>query len=354
MTSRERVGRCLRHQRPDRVPIHEAFWEATVNRWRTEGLPAEVSAEDYFGLEFALVSIDNSFGFPTEIVERTDEYIIERDSWGDLKRNWLDHRSTPELLDFSIKSRREWDEAKGRLTPDPGRVDWGSVKADHGKWRKQGKFICVAAIPGYEATWRKVGVEGVLTAIAEDPEWVMEMYEYDANMIIGMAKVYLERGLDFDGAWLWDDLGYKNGPLFSPRAYREQLLPYHKQVVDFFHSQGWPVVLHSCGNITALVPLLIEAGFDCLQALEVKAGVDLGFLVREYGNHLCFMGGVDVRTFWADDEAELENEIRTKLAIGMSNPGGYVFHSDHSIPPQVSFQRYTKVIELVKRHGVYK
>jgi len=353
MTSRERVGKCLRHERPDRVPIHESFWEATVNAWRRQGLPEGVAPEEHFGLEFDLISIDNSFGFNSEVVERTDEYIIERDAWGDLKRNWLDHRSTPELLDFSIKSRADWDQAKKRLVPDPARVDWREVKAAHASSREKGRFLCISAIPGYEATWRKIGPEALLVAIADDPEWVMEMYEYDANMILGMAKFYREQGLDFDGAWLWDDLAYKNGPLFSPRAYRQQLLPYHKQVIDFLHAEGWPVILHSCGNITTLVSHLIEAGFDCLQALEVKAGVDLGFLVKEYGKHLCFMGGVDVRTFWAEDESVLENEVRGKLAIGMSNPGGYIFHSDHSIPPQVSFQRYGKVVELVRRHGAY-
>ena len=354
MTSRERVGKALRHERPDRVPIYESFWEATTNRWRGEGLPADMSPDDYFGTEIRHLSVDNSFGFAPEEVERTDEWVVVRDEWGVLKRDWVDHRSTPELLGFPIRSREEWDEVKGRLKPDAARVDWDGVRAEHARWREEGKFICLAAIPGYEATWRKVGPEALLMAIAEDPDWVREMYEYDTEMILGMAKLYVEQGLEFDGAWLWDDLAYKNGPLFSPRAYREQLLPCHKRLCAFFHEQGWPVILHSCGNITALVPGLIEAGFDCLQALEVKAGVDLGHLVREYGSDLCFMGGVDVRTFFAEDESEMEREIKQKLEIGMANPGGYVFHSDHSIPTQVSFERYSKVVELAKEYGVYK
>jgi uroporphyrinogen decarboxylase len=354
MNSRERVAAALAHRKPDRVPIHESFWEATENRWHAEGLPAGVSADDYFGTEIRLLSVDNSFGFPGEEVERTDEWVIARDNWGVLTRNWSDRRSTPELLDFAVKSREEWDRLKERLSPDASRYDWDGLRAAHEKWRQEGKFIAIAAIPGYEATWRKIGPEALLVAIAEDPGWVCEMYEYDAQMIIGSIDLFLERGFDFDGAWLWDDLAYKNGPLFSPRAYREQLLPYHKQVTDFCHAHGWPVILHSCGNITALVPHMIDAGFDCLQALEVKAGVDLGALVREYGADVCFMGGVDVRTFFADDESEMEREVLSKLAIGMSSPGGYVFHSDHSIPTQVSFQRYARVVELVREHGVYR
>ena len=355
MTSRERVAACLRHGKPDRVPRHESFWQATIDEWRRQGLPADVSADECFGLAFALISIDNSFGFETEIIERTDEYIIERDEWGDTKRNWLDRRSTPELIGFPIETRAEWNALKGRLQPDPNRVNWGEVRAQHARARERGQFLCIAAIPGYEATWRKVGVEGVLAAIAEDPEWVMEMYEYDVDMITGTIQLYLAEGLDFDGLWLWDDLAYKNGPLFSPKAYREQLLPYHKKVAEYGHRNGWPVVLHCCGNLTALVPGLIGAGFDCLEALEVKAGVDLSFLVKEYGRHLCFMGGVDVRTWFADaPEGALEREVRMKLKIGLSNPGGYIFHSDHSVPPQVPLRNYRRVVELVEEYGVYR
>jgi uroporphyrinogen decarboxylase len=353
MTSRERVAKSLRGERPDRIAIHEDFWEATANAWRQQGLPEGVSPDDYFDTEIRYIGIDNSFGYSRQEVERTNEYVIARDSWGVLTKNWTDHRSTPELLDFSIKSRAQWDTEKARLTPAPARVNWDSVREQHAALRKQGKFICLSAAPGYEATWRKIGPEALLMAIAEDPAWVIEMYEYDTEMVIGMAKLYVERGFDFDGAWLWDDLAYKNGPLFSPKAYREQLLPCHKRMNEYFHSQAWPVILHSCGNVSSLIPALIEAGFDCLQPLEVKAGIDLAAVIREYGRDLCFMGGMDVRCFFAEDEAEMEREVREKLAIGMSSPGGYVFHSDHSITPQVTFERFKKVVELVREAGVY-
>ena len=354
MTSRERVGRCLRHEQPDRVPIFECFWDATVRQWRTEGLPSGVAAEDHFGLEIGLMEVDNTFGLPPEVVERTDEYVIERDSWGYLKKNWADRRSTPELLDFAVKDRADWDRVKTRLTPDAGRVDWQLVRAQHSRWRQEGQFICLEAMIGYDILWRKMGVERALMAIAEDPAWVMEIYEYDANMLIGMVDIFLDSGLEFDGAWLYDDLAYKNGPLFSPKSYREQLLPYHRQIVDHIHAKGLPVILHSCGNIMSLADGLVEAGFDCLQPLEVKAGCDLATLAREYGRDMCFMGGVDVRALAAAGEGDMEAEVKAKLDIGMASPGGYVFHSDHSIPPQVSFARYGRIVELVREYGVYR
>ena len=352
VTSRDRVATTLRHQRPDRVPVFECFWDATVEKWRGEGLPEGVSPHDHFGLEIELMELDNTFGFPPEIIEESDEHIVERDGWGYMKKNWRDRRSTPELLDFAVKSRADWDRLKSRLVPDVSRIDLAAVRAQHAKWREKGQFLCIEAMTGYDVVWRKTGVERALMAIAEDPSWVMEMYEYDVNMITGMADLFLANGLDFDGAWLYDDLAYRSGPLFSPRAYREQLLPYHKRLTDYFHARGKPVILHSCGNITPIARDLVEAGFDCLQPLEVKAGCDLATMVKEYGSHVCFMGGVDVRALWERDQ-EMEREVLAKLAIGMSNPGGYVFHSDHSIPPQVSMARYAQVVELVRERGVY-
>ncbi len=350
MTSRDRVAMALRHQRPDRVPIFECFWDATIERWRKEGLPEGVSPDDYFGLDLALMELDNTFGFEQQVVEQTDEYVIERDGWGYLKRNWRDRRSTPELLDFAVASRADWDRLKARLVPEVSRIDLVAARAVQTKARAAGRFLCLEAMTGYDVVWRKTGVERALMAIAEDPSWVMEMYEYDVNMIIGMADLFLAHGLDFDGAWLYDDLAYRSGPLFSPRAYREQLLPYHRRLTDYFHALGKPVILHSCGNIVPIARDLVEAGFDCLQPLEVKAGCDLASMVKEYGNSVCFMGGVDVRALWAS-ETEMEQEVVGKLAIGLSSPGGYVFHSDHSIPPQVSMARYATVTEIVREQG---
>ena len=52
------------------------------------------------------------------------------------------------------------------------------------------------------------------------------------------------------------------------------------------------------------------------------------------------------------DRDELEHEVRTKLAAGMANHG-YSYHSDHSVPPQVSWDTYQFIIELLNRHGNY-
>jgi hypothetical protein len=49
----------------------------------------------------------------------------------------------------------------------------------------------------------------------------------------------------------------------------------------------------------------------------------------------------------------IEQEIIAKLAAGKATKG-YAYHSDHSVPPQVSWQTYSFVIEKVKQYGIYE
>jgi uroporphyrinogen decarboxylase len=162
----------------------------------------------------------------------------------------------------------------------------------------------------------------------------------------------LDAGLELDGAFLFDDMGYRNASLFSPDMYRDLLKPHHTRACDFFHQNNLPVILHSCGRVSGLVPDLVDAGFDCLQPLEVKAGMDLVGLKEEFGDRLAFMGGIDVRTMAHPDPGVIEEEIRSKIPAARKR-GGYIFHSDHSVPDNVSWDQYQRVIELVHKYGSF-
>jgi uroporphyrinogen decarboxylase len=204
---------------------------------------------------------------------------------------------------------------------------------------------------GYDKTAMVAGPTNLLPAMLEDPDWVRDMYEVDTQLHIDMASEMMARGFQFDGAFVYDDMGYRNGTFFSHRVYRQLLWPSHKKICDFFSSQGLPVILHSCGNVNEFVPDLIEAGFACLQPLEVKAGMDLIHLKKTFGDRLAFMGGIDVRAMAAGGEW-LEREVREKITCAMQG-GGYIYHSDHSVPDNVSFANYCRTMELVKQYGSY-
>ena len=122
--------------------------------------------------------------------------------------------------------------------------------------------------------------------------------------------------------------------------------------VNRWKKEGMPILLHSCGCMEELIPDLIEIGLECLQPLEVKAKMDLIELKRKYGDSLTFMGGIDVRAMADPDPQVIEKEISTKIPIAKEG-GGYIYHSDHSVSNNVSFQQYCRVIDLVHKYGTY-
>lgn len=353
MTSRERMTLVLSHKEADRVPILDGPWGTTVQRWKREGLPEDQSPASYFGYDtIAGIGGDTSFRLPGETLEQTEEYTITRNSNGVVHRNWKHATSTPELIDFLIKDRKSWEEHKHRFVYDDTRVNFDNAMQTFKNAREAGHFIQFGCALGYDFWQNVVGPENLLPAMIEDPEWVKELYIAQVELIINMASALMARGIEFDGASFADDLGYRNGTFFSPKIYREQLFPAHKRLCDFLNEPGIFVTLHSCGGVRALVPYFVEAGFACLNPLEVKSGMDVIELKREFGDKLTLMGGIDVRKMAADDPAEIEEEIRTKISVAKVG-GGYIYHSDHSVPDNVSFQQYKRVMELVREYGTY-
>jgi uroporphyrinogen-III decarboxylase len=112
------------------------------------------------------------------------------------------------------------------------------------------------------------------------------------------------------------------------------------------------IIYHTDGNVNGVMPLYLEAGFDCLQPLEAKAGMDIRALCPQYGDRLAFMGNIDIMAMMNNDRERIEAEIVAKFAAGMATHG-YAYHSDHSIPPQVSWETYRFIISLIDQHGCY-
>lgn len=352
MTSRERVLRALNHKIPDRVPIQDSPWSSTVKRWYKEGLPEDTTPAEYFGYEFEFFGADTSPRFPVKVVEKNEEYIITTTPQGGKRRNHRDYSTTPEIIDWPVKTKDDWKEIKKRLKPDFTRVDWASGLARNKTAYEDGKFVCFSGGYGYDVLQAYIRSEQLLITIAEDPDWVKEMIMTLAELTIIMAELMMKNGFKFDGAFLYNDMGYKNGLLFSPDGYMKTHYEADKIVYEYFHSKGMKVLLHSCGNVKELIPVLIEVGLDCLQPLEVKAGMDIIELKEKFGDKLAFMGGIDVRNMADPDPTKIEEEIKRKFEVAKKD-GGYIYHSDHSVPKNVSFQQYCNVIELVKKYGVY-
>jgi len=152
--------------------------------------------------------------------------------------------------------------------------------------------------------------------------------------------------------WIYGDMAFNHATFCSPQDYRELIWPFHRKMCDWAHERGMKTIYHTDGQVNAVIELYIEAGIDVLQPLECKAGMDIRNLVPKYGTRLGFFGNIDVMKLIGGDLEMIEEEIRSKFEAGMSS-NAYLYHSDHSIPPQVSWELYQDIIRLVDKYGTY-
>jgi uroporphyrinogen decarboxylase len=352
MTSRERFTRMYEHREADRIPIVDSPWGATIERWHREGMPENVSFVDFFDLDHvAHISVDNSPQYPIATVEETDEYRVYTTEWGVTLKNWKHAASTPEFIDFTIKSPDAWQEAKQRMQPTRDRINWNYLKKNYKIWQEKGYWIQAGLWFGFDVThsWT-VGTERLLIALIEYPEWCVDMFNHFLDVNIALLDMVWDAGYMFHCVSWPDDMGYKQNQFFSLKTYRELLKPVHKKAVDWAHAKGVKVHLHSCGDINPLVPELVEIGIDALNPLEVKAGMDPIKLKEKFGKDLVFHGGINA-VLWDDPEA-IEAEIRKVVPV-MKESGGYIFSSDHSVPSTVSLDDFRRITDLAKKMGSY-
>ena len=69
MNSKELITRILSGELPDQIPLFDTYWTTTIERWRKEGLPADISPEKYFGTdEIVRIGGDYTMQFPERVL----------------------------------------------------------------------------------------------------------------------------------------------------------------------------------------------------------------------------------------------------------------------------------------------
>jgi uroporphyrinogen decarboxylase len=356
LTSRERVNRMFERGDHDRVPRHESFWSDTIERWQREGLVGdqqgvlEMLQSDFAGLCWLWPQ-----AFPGEdrTVEQDETTRVVRDGNGKLVRYWKGRMGTPEHLGFECDSREKWENVFKPALLDTGlQCDPSGVARSYRRARRDGKWCHLTGVESFEETRSLMGDEITLMAMAEHPEWVADVSCTFTNVLLRNLDAMMATGIEPDGLWIYGDMAFKTATMCSPAMYEELIWPDHKRLADWAHVHNMKFIYHTDGDVNGVMDLYVKAGFDCVQPLEVKAGMDVRKLIPRYHADLAFFGNIDVMLMATNDLALIEQEIEGKLAIGKEYRC-YAYHSDHSVPPSVSWETYKAIIAMVDKHGQY-
>ncbi len=382
MTSRERVIGAIKRTPIDRIPKYDIFWEDTLEKYINAGLilpetkKIVINGQDkvinkpideYFNFDIVQLYMDISMRFETCIVDETEDKITISDRCGYTAQKFKGRASSMHFVDHKIKNKEDWEKYKHRLIfnkNDTSRVDnenyylrmkeypsWDGFKQIFDEYLKLNKFITAFVYGPFEATWRHHGYEESLMDLLLEPEMMKDMFDKATTLLIDTVKHMISIGTKPDAIWLCEDMGATHTTLFSLATYQECLFPYHKKIGDFLHENGIYYFMHSCGKIESFIPSLIDAGLDVIQALQANTGMNVVDLKKKYGDKLTFFGNIGEVSF-KDGKEAIENELRSKIPIAKKN-GGYIYHSDHSIPPEVELDTYLHAMKILEEIGKY-
>lgn len=359
MNSAERTRILLKKQIPDRMGLYEHFWPETLNEyWPKQGYPKDAKPEGYFNYD--LINCGgwfNTESFPgrKEIVEETEEWQVAIDGRGAKLKLWKKKSGTPEHIAFEVTAPEKWKKYREPLLEtDIKRLgDVQQVKENMETARRDGKFVLFGNLFIFELMRATIGDQYFLPALLLEPDWIhdfcsvyLEMYKKHYDIL------FREAGIP-DGFFIYEDFGYSNGLFCSPQTYKEMVFPYTRQLVSFLHDYGIPVLLHSCGDIRKVIPQVIDAGFDCLQPMEAKAGCNVVEIAGTYGRKISYMGNINVVALSINDKGRVKEEIVPKLKALREMRIPYFFHSDHSIPPSINLETYRYALELFRDNARY-
>ncbi|MEI6217955.1 MAG: uroporphyrinogen decarboxylase family protein [bacterium] len=353
MTHKERVLAALDRKPVDLLPCGDGLWGETHKKYLDQNkITAGEDMVRHFDMSWRGAGWLNSTGdldFVDKIIEEDDETKLTLNGNGAKLRWWKGKSGTPEHVDFAVQERAAWEQL---IKPHLIKLDRRRVPFE---WYRNEKKVAAdekraffwQGVAPFEQIHPVCGHEYMLLGMAMDPDWVKDMMMTFADMtILCLETLFAEEGTP-DAMWFFEDMGFKERPFMSPAMYEELVMPAHKKLFDFSHSHGLKVVVHSCGFVEPLVPGLIAAGMDCLQAMEVKAGMDMPRLAKQFGDKISFCGNIDIRILGTNDRKLIDEELNRKIIPVLKMGGGFILATDHSIPPEVEHD----TLEYFFQHG---
>ncbi|MFC1452047.1 uroporphyrinogen decarboxylase family protein [Verrucomicrobiota bacterium] len=333
--SMERVLRAFAFERPDRIPRFDSFWEFP-DEWRS-------ALGETHEINDIAVWCPREGTFPTRQRElrREGRSIYRIDEWGRTVRSQVGSYFE-ETLEVAIPKGTDPDSVTFDLPGLSGRYVMAEDEATtQSALRTEKARLCVFGKTGgpYLRTTFVRGETQFLMDIAEDPFLARALADKMADHLTGIAVEQIRRwDLRDTGVWIYDDMAYNAGPMFSPASFETVFLPAYRRMVESYKAAGARYVLvHSDGNIMPILDMLVDAGIDGINPVEPRAGMDMA-AIRERFPNLILTGGMDnTDTLINGPKERIEAEARGIIELGRD--GGVVIGT-HSISPEIPLENY--------------
>ena len=331
MTSRERVVSALHRRAPDRVPFAWGFGPtAEMAESLRRGLAEQgIDWERLRDAAADIRSIGPDYTGPT-LPPDTDIWGIRR------HRTSYGAGAYDEIAFCPLAEAATPADIEAYPWPDPACYDYAGMglRLDE---VNPGRGLAIRSAVGnpFEIYCWMTGLETALVNVLANPDVVTAALDRIAGFFLErLRRLVAACGGGMDILFFADDLGTQQGLLMSREAYRGILQPFHRRLFEFAHSAAphASVMFHSDGAVSEVLPDLLDAGIDCLEAVQTDAaGMDPAALKRRFGSRMAFHGAISVQGLLPHGRPESVLRECRRLVDVLGKGGGYVAAPAHAI-----------------------
>jgi len=352
MTSKERMMRALRLEKPDRLPVSIHQWQQYHLNKYMDGVD-DLTAFKQTGLDAAIQYFEAMGQF---WVPNAEQYIVQTPQWHE-KINVINSDPQNKLLHHTIAT------PGGTLTYKTGgnlTTTWITeymVKA-HEDLDLVEKYMPVATLnkDNIARAYDNLADAGILRGFVwgdqagcwqhacclmdttrlimeaiDNPDWVHRFM----NVLLEKKLRFIDeslRGAKFD--LIETGGGAASDTLISPNMHREFCLPYDRRIHQALHDAGHISTYHTCGGMMNILDLIIANETDVSETLSppgTGGNITQPQKVRKaYSGKVAMIGGMDqFNILTIGTKQRIRDEVH-RLFEGFGSHGGYILSaSDH-------------------------
>ena len=332
----ERFQKAITTREPAPVTIGDIYADAEtmsnylgekVDRYGGSYIPGAIKFYTETGWDFCTSFSRLNFpGIAFGITENTSQEVT------DGHRGWLDDSQGP-ISDWQSFENYAWPEDVEFIN---------SANRMAAQLAPDGMKVMV--LPGgvFEWTTWIMGLVPFSYALTDQPDLVDALIEKIAGIILAGIEDLLDES-KIGGLFLGDDMGFNTGTLVSPTVLREKFLPYIKRMTQMVHDAGKVMVLHSCGNLEAIMDDICELGIDAKHSFEDKI-MPVEKVYQRWGDRIGIIGGVDMHLLASGSEEAVRNRTREILDV-CAPTGHYVLGTGNSVANYIPLKNYLAMLD---------
>ncbi len=341
---KERVLAAINLEEPDRVPIFSNFTQVFEEQLcKYLGIKDQVTLSKFLDLDCFLLPHEARAIAPGKIIKKKFPDGSFIDEWG--IRQKIPGETDFLFLEHPLKNIEDLDNYEFPELP--------SINYLKENVRKFGEEYAISGGFGwvfFERAWLLRGFSNFMMDMIMHPSFADKLLDKILSYNMAVAESQCE--LPIDIFQVGDDYGMQDRLMMSPNLWRKFIKPRLKKLFEIPRTKGLPISLHSDGNISDIVPDLIEIGVTILNPIQPLA-LDPANIKEKYGNKLTLYGTIDIqRTLPFGTTEDVKNEVITRLKT-CGYGGGLILAPTHSVLPDVPAENYLTFIKAAKKYGTY-